>query len=165
MLSYNAMLMAAGAMICGGLLLWLYGSITTSEALTENTLIIGKYLPLLKVHAHLDPDVNPTGVILVEKNSFEAGDVDVRVIGPRGFVLLSEPVGAAAVDEYFDIKEAGTYTLVIRNDLGELPVTGAIGYANESWRLALGPVGIAVLSAGTAWALVVLTLVIKRALR
>lgn len=163
--SNNRMLLAAGVMIVGGMATWLYGSITTSEDLVENTLIIGKFLPLLKVHAYLDPDVNPTGVILVEKNSFEASDVDVRVIGPRGFVLLSEPVDTAAVDEYFDIEEAGTYTLVVRNDVGEMPVTGAIGYASESWKLFLGTAGLAVLAAGTAWALGVLAFVVKRVLR
>lgn len=159
------MLAAASSLVCAGLLLWLYGSLTTAESLTDNTLIIGEFLPLLKVHAYLDPEVNGTGVILVEKNSFEASNVDIRVLGPRGHVLLSGPVDAATLDEYFEISEAGTYTLVVRNDVGEMTVTGHIGYANEAWRLSLGPVGIAILSGGTAWAMAVIALSLKKALR
>lgn len=159
------MLIAAGAMICGGLGIWLYGSLTTSENLVHDTRVIDKFSPLLKVHAYLDPKVNPTGVILVEKESFAAADVGVRVIGPRGNALIYAEVEGASIDEYFDIKSEGTYTLVIRNDSSAIPVDGSIGYASEAWRLMLGPVGIAILFAGTAWASAVLFVILRNALK
>lgn len=157
------MLIASGALICAGFGMWLYGSLTTADNLVHDTRVIGKFLPLLKVHAYLDPQVNPTGVILVEKESF-SGSVDVRVLEPHGRAILSETAEAATVDEYFDIAEAGTYTLVIRNEVGELSVSGSIGYANEAWRLSLGPAGIAMLAVGTAWAVAVISIILKKAL-
>ena len=159
------MLVVAGVLITGGLGMWLYGSLTTTDTLTQDTRVLGRFFPLLKVHAYLDPEINPVGVILVEKESFAADDVSMRIIGPHGDVLLSATVEGATVDEYFDVSIPGTYTLVVRNDLGEMPVSGAIGYANESWRLSLGPAGIAMLTIGTAWATLVLAFILKDALK
>lgn len=164
-MSRNKMLMVAGVLIAAGLGIWLYGSLTTTETLTQDTRVLGRFFPLLKVHAYLDPEINPVGVILVEKESFAANDVSMRVIGPHGDVLLSDTVEGATVDEYFDVYIPGTYTLVVRNDVGEMPVSGAIGYASESWRLSLGPAGIVMLSIGTAWATLVLAIILKDALR
>ena len=159
------MLIAAGALICAGLGTWLYGSLTTSDSLVHDTRVIGKFSPLLKVHAYLDPDINPVGVILVEKDSFTASNINVRVIEPRGNELISTVVEGASVDEYFDIESVGTYTLVIRNDSTDIPVGGSIGYASEAWRLSLGPAGIVVLMVGTVWAVGVLLIILKNALK
>lgn len=156
MLSAAAMLAIVGGLVAAGLALSFYGSsIITGDLEQQAGMVGGPGGAAVSVSAELGPAgeagaAGSRGVFVVQVMDPDAGAaVRASVAGPSGMELAGGRIEGASHEGYFDIGEAGTYTLrVDGSGSGSTEVVAVVGALPGTEKIAVGITGLYLTVAG-----------------
>jgi len=152
MLSAGAMLAIVGGLVAAGLALSFYGSLIITGDLEQRAgLVGGPDGAPVSVSAELGADAAATrGVFVVQVMDPDAGaGVSARVLGPSGEELAFERVDGDSHEGYFDVGDAGAYTLRVDGDgQGGTEVLAVVGALPGTEKIAVGITGFYLIVAG-----------------
>ena len=153
---------ASGAVLVAGIIMWLSGAVIDISHLTNMRETIA-YGELLKINTQLDPDVDHRGVYVVRTDHLYSL-IEYDLIDPHGHPIISTVLDTYSIDKAFPIGEAGTYTLIIKNNGRPASIEGGIGPAPSELRTWVGEAGFVVMMAGIAASVAFSVIVIKKIL-
>lgn len=153
--SAAAMLAVVGGLVAAGLALSFYGSSIITGGLEQQAgLVGGPDGAPVSVSAELGAGASAAGasrgVFVVQVMDPGAGaGVSARVLGPSGEELAFERVEGDSHEGYFDIGDAGAYTLRVDGDgQGETEVLAVVGALPGTEKIAVGVTGFYLIVAG-----------------
>lgn len=153
MLSAAAMLAIVGGLVAAGLALSFYGSsIITGDLEQQVGLVGGPGAGSVSISAHLEPGGagGPGGVFVVQVMDPDAGaGVRASVVGPSGSELAGGRIEGGSHEGYFDVEEAGAYTLRVEGSgSGSTEAVAVIGALPGTEKIAVGITGLYLTVAG-----------------
>ena len=146
------MLAIVGGLVAAGLALSFYGSSIITGGLEQQAGMVGG-AAAVSVSAELAPaagEAGSRGVFVVQVMDPDAGaGVRASVAGPSGTELTGGRIEGASHEGYFDIGEAGTYTLrVDGSGSGSTEVVAVVGALPGTEKIAVGITGLYLTVAG-----------------
>lgn len=155
-------LFVSGVLLVVGILMWLSGAVIDISHLASMRETIA-YGELLKINTRLDPDVDHRGVYVVRTDHLDSL-IEYELIDPHGHQVVSAVLETYSIDKPFPISEAGTYTLILKNNGRPASIEGGVGPAPSELRTWVGDVGFVVMMAGLASSVLFSTILVKKIL-
>lgn len=150
-------------LLTSGIAMWLYGALVDVDSM-ENAVETIAYGERLKVHAAIDPRVDPYGIYVVRVDRLVEGAINAHVLDPHGNKVVDFTLDTYSVDSRFSPGTAGTYTLVVINKGGPVGVTGAIGGSHDEFRILVSEIGFVMMLVGLGLTSTCSAILIKRLL-
>lgn len=147
--------------LAAGIVMWLYGALVDVDSM-EHAVETIAYGERLKVHATIDPRIDPYGIYVVRVDRLVEDAINVHVIDPHGYKVVDFTLDTYSVDDRFSPGTAGTYTLVVVNKGMPIGVTGAIGGSHDELRILISEIGFIMMVAGLCATTACSAIIIKR---
>jgi hypothetical protein len=121
------MVVIAGVLIVSGLIISVLGNQVALEGIIQEN---GKVslTQTVSVSADFDADNTQVGIFAVQIMESKESTTYAKILDPSNMEIISQKVNEDTIEMEFDIRETGTYTLLIQGSSEEeIFVTGAIG--------------------------------------
>lgn len=117
-----------GTLIVAGLMISILGDRVTLEGIAQGNGRVDATQEVT-IAVHLDSEETPEGVFAVQTAEFGRNALSATVLDPSGIEIVSaQGIDRDTIESTFDVRETGTYKLVIQSsDSEEAYVAGAIG--------------------------------------
>ena len=111
------------------------GKVGTDEAVT--------------VEAQIDEADTSRGIFAVQVMEPGRATISASVLDPSGIEIASRAIGGEGMEEEFDVRDTGTYQLIIRGSGEEVYVAGAIGpLPDTERRVAVSAIALSIIVIG-----------------
>jgi hypothetical protein len=140
----HIILLIGGALVAAGMITSYFGSKLATQDLsaTEGLLSDGSPIELTK---DLDPTKASVGAFVVHA---EGGDLVATLFDPSGMQVASKPIDRVSTEEQFEIKQKGSYRLVLENSGSEVSAIIGLTHMPEKSVLALNVLGQGIIVSG-----------------
>ena len=121
------MVVIAGVLIVSGLIISVLGNQVALEGIIQEN---GKVslTQTVSVSADFDADNTQVGIFAVQIMESKESTTYAKILDPSDIEIISQKVNEDTIEMEFDVRETGTYTLLIQGSSDEeIFVTGAIG--------------------------------------
>ncbi len=141
-------LVISGALIVIGLMLLVVGNQFILEGVSQGSGTITSTQPLT-IESDFDIEETSIGVIAVQVMQFKGNTFSAKVFDPTDIEIITTILQEETTEEHFEIRESGTYKLVIdSNESEEVQVFGAIGPIPDAGKKSLGFISMYIVVAG-----------------
>ena len=141
-------LVVSGALIVVGLILLAAGNQIILEGVSQGNGKINSSQDLT-ISGEFDSEESITGVFAVQVMEFKEKIVSAKILDPFGNEIVSKNVDEETIEEEFDIRDTGSYKLIIQSDSNEdIQVFGAIGPLPDAGKKSLSFVSAYILIIG-----------------
>lgn len=155
-------LVIIGALIgIGAALLFAGSQAITSDIIIQEGQIDG--INKVEIAADLDPEINSEGVFVVQTMEGSEVSLSIKILDPQDKEIITNSIVTNSFEDYFDITESGTHTLVI-DTTNELPVNvvGGIGHVPDASAYSISMIGFALLLIGMLGVVIVGIILIRQ---
>lgn len=145
----------------GAALLFLGSQAITSDIIIQEGQIDTKND--LKIEAKLNPEINSEAVFVVQTMEGIEVSLSVTILDPNNIEIITNSIITNSHEDYFDISESGTYTLLIETTNDDVvDVVGGIGHVPDASAYSISMIGFVMLLSGMIGVIVVGIILVKQ---
>ena len=117
----------------------------------------------LKIEAELNPEINSEAVFVVQTMEGKEVSLSVTILDPNNIKIITNSIITNSFEDYFDIIEFGTYTLLIETTNNDaVDVIGGIGHVPDASAYSISMIGFVILLSGMIGVIVVGIILVRQ---